>query len=64
MKKKLNLKQIADAYCLELGVNVPQMENYLYAVFNDLPYKELEAEIVSTLKEEYDGKSEYFPEYN
>lgn len=59
----MNLKQIADIYCLELGVEVSKIEDYLTAVFQNKPYKEIEAEIVSELKDKYDGKSEYFPDW-
>lgn len=64
MKNKImNLKQIADIYCLELGVEVSKIEDYLTAVFQNKPYKEIETEIVSELKDKYDGKSEYFPDW-
>ena len=64
MKKKLTFSQVAEIYCNELGVDVPQMETYLRAIFNDEPTEELEKEIETTLRNRYDGKSEYFPEYN
>lgn len=63
MKNRFNLQQIADAYCAELGVDVPIMIDYLKAVFENKPYKEIEAEIVLTLKDKYDGNSEYFPDW-
>lgn len=63
MKNKFNIKQVADYYCLELGVEVPMMEEYLKAVFQNGRYEEYEAEIVLALRGEYDGKSEFFPDW-
>lgn len=63
MKNRFNFSQIAEVYCNELGVYVPCMEDYLKAIFKDLPTDIYEQEIEETLRNRYDGKSEFFPEY-
>lgn len=64
MKNRLTFSQVAEIYCKELNVEVPQMEEYLRAVFNDAPTDDIEDRIRGTLKNTYDRKSEFFPEYN
>lgn len=64
MKNKYNLSQVAEVYCRELGVEVPQMEQYLRAIFQNEPIESLEKEIESTIRKTYDRRSEFFPEYN
>lgn len=64
MKNKYNFSQVAACYCEELGVEVPCMEQYLRAIFNNEPVEELEITISEILRNRYDGKSEFFPEYN
>lgn len=64
MKKRLTFSQVAEIYCTELGVDIPQMETYLRAIFNDEPTEEIEKEIEEIISKSYDKKSEFFPEYN
>ena len=65
MKNKYNFSQVAKAYCDELGVDIPCMEDYLKGIFSDLPINEYEKNIIgTTLKNEYmSGRSEYFPDF-
>ena len=63
MKNKYNIKQVADAYCLELGVDVPIIEDYLKAVFTGQKYDEIEYSIIDFLKDKYDGLSEFFSDW-
>lgn len=63
MKNKYNLSQIADIYCKELGVNIPCMEEYLQALFQDKPIDKYLTDIEQLLYANYDGNSEFFPEY-
>jgi hypothetical protein len=63
MKNKYNLSQIADIYCKELGVNIPCMEDYLQAIFQDKPIDKYLIDIERLLEADYDGNSEFFPEY-
>ena len=63
MKNKYNIKQVADAYCLELGVDIPIIEDYLKAVFTGQKYDEIECSIIDFLKDKYDGLSEFFPDW-
>lgn len=63
MKNKYNFSQVAACYCEELGVEVPCMEQFLRAIFNNGPVEEYEKEIIETIKGRYDGRSEFFPEY-
>lgn len=67
MKNKYTLKEIANVYCNELGINTTLVEDYLNAVFTDSDYLSLQQKI----KELYiEGKqplsfdSEYFPEFS
>lgn len=63
MKNKYNFSQVAACYCAEIGVEIPCMEQYLRAIFNNQPIENLETEIIETIKGRYDGRSEFFPEY-
>ena len=63
MKNKYNFSDVAGVYCRELGVDIPCMEQYLRAIFNNEPIEEYEKEIIEALKGRYDGRSEFFPEY-
>jgi hypothetical protein len=63
MKNKYNFSQVAAVYCAEIGVEIPCMEQYLRAIFNNGPVEEYEKEIIETIKGRYDGRSEFFPEY-
>lgn len=63
MKNKYNFPQIAACYCAELRVDVPCMEKYLRAIFNNEPVEEFEKEIFEVLKGRYDGRSEFFPDF-
>lgn len=63
MKNKYNFSQVAVCYCAEIGVEIPCMEQYLRAIFNNGPVEEYEKEIIETIKGRYDGRSEFFPEY-
>lgn len=63
MKNKYNFSQVAACYCAEIGVEIPYMEQYLRAIFNNGPVEEYEKEIIETIKGRYDGRSEFFPEY-
>jgi hypothetical protein len=63
MKNKYNFSQVAACYCAEIGVEIPCMEQYLRAIFNNGPVEEYEKEIIETIKGQYDGRSEFFPEY-
>lgn len=63
MKNKYNFSQVAACYCAEIGVEIPCMEQYLRAIFNNGPVDEYEKEIIETIKGRYDGRSEFFPEY-
>lgn len=63
MKNKYNFSQVAACYCAEIGVEIPCMEQYLRAIFNNGPVEEYEKEIFEVLKGRYDGRSEFFPEY-
>lgn len=63
MKNKYNFSQVAACYCAEIGVEIPCMEQYLMAIFNNGPVEEYEKEIIETIKGRYDGRSEFFPEY-
>lgn len=59
MKNRYNWTQVAQVYCQELGIEYPRMEDYLRAIYSDLPIEEYENEIRKLLN---NNKSEYFPD--
>ena len=63
MKNKYNWAQVAEVYCKELGIQYPNMEDYLKGIYSDSPIDNYEKEITELLKKttEY-NKSEYFPD--
>jgi hypothetical protein len=62
MKNKYNFSQVAKAYCDELGMDIPCMEDYLKGIFSDLPIKEYEKMIIGMCEKKTD-RSEYFPDF-
>jgi hypothetical protein len=57
MKNKYNYSQVAGVYCAEIGVEIPIMEVYLRAVFNNQPLDKYDAELKTIVT-----NSEFFPE--
>lgn len=62
MKNKYSWSQVADIYSRELGIEYPQMENYLKGIYSDLPIDDYEKEITELIKTTKHNKSEYFPD--
>lgn len=62
MKNKYDFSQVAAVYCAELGIDAPEMEQYLKGIFSDLPIKEYENKIIGMCEKKTD-RSEYFPDF-
>lgn len=64
MKNKYNFSQVAAIYCAELGIDYPQMEDYLKGIFSDLSVNDYETEIrVKTNTVLKENRSEFFPDF-
>ena len=64
MKNKYNWAQVADIYCQELGVDFPEMEEYLKGIYSDIPSERLyeyQMRLQNKLKN-MNNRSEYFPD--
>lgn len=62
MKNKYNFSQIAQVYCQEIGVEIPNMENYLIEIFKKKPDIDKIKEYEDAMKNIVTN-SEFFPEF-
>lgn len=62
MKNKYSWAQVAEVYNKELGIDYPNMEEYLKGIYSDLSINKYEEELFGILNMSNDNKSEYFPD--
>lgn len=67
MKNNYNFSQVAEVYCKEVEVEIPEILLYLQAVFSGQDYSRYEKIIISAIRKSYNEKtimkSEYFSDW-